>query len=47
MGLDDPGFESKQGEEIFLFSKKCRPALEHTQPVPYFILRRKVVGAWM
>jgi hypothetical protein len=28
MGLDDPGFESKQGEENFPFSKKSRLALQ-------------------
>jgi hypothetical protein len=29
-GLDDPGFISRQGQEIFLFYKMCRPAMGPT-----------------
>jgi hypothetical protein len=31
-GLDDRGFESRQGLRIFLFSTVSRPALGPTQP---------------
>jgi hypothetical protein len=31
-GLDDPGFKSKYGQEIFLFSKLSRPALDPFKP---------------
>jgi hypothetical protein len=31
-GLDDRGFESRQGLGIFLFTTESRPALEPTQP---------------
>jgi hypothetical protein len=31
-GLDDGGFESRQGLKIFLFTTASRPALETTQP---------------
>jgi hypothetical protein len=31
-GLDDPGFESRQGLGIFLFATASRPALGPTQP---------------
>jgi hypothetical protein len=30
--MDDPGFEYRQGQEIFLFSKSSRLALSSTQP---------------
>lgn len=30
-GLDDLGFDCKQGQQIFLFSQPSRPALGHTQ----------------
>jgi hypothetical protein len=31
-GLDDLGFESRQGWEFFLFTSTSRPALEPAQP---------------
>jgi hypothetical protein len=31
-GLDGPGFKSRRGQDIFLFSKPSRPALGPTQP---------------
>jgi hypothetical protein len=48
MGLDNPGYESWQGQEIFLFSKLSRLALGPTQPsvylVPGFFLGSKSGG---
>jgi len=47
--LDDPVFETRWGQEIFLVSKTSRPALGPTQPplqcVPGLFLRCKVAGA--
>jgi hypothetical protein len=31
-GMDDPGFESRQGNEIFVFSKSYRQALGLIHP---------------
>jgi hypothetical protein len=30
-GLEGPGFESLQGQDVYLFSKRRRPALKSTQ----------------
>jgi hypothetical protein len=47
-GLNGLGFEFRQGQEIFVFSKTSRPSLGPTQPpiqwVPGFFLRGK--AAW-
>ena len=47
-GLNDPGFESRQEQEIFLCSKTPRPAPEsihlHVQRMPEFLFRSK--AAW-
>jgi hypothetical protein len=38
-GLDGPGFESRQGNETFLFSKPSRPDLEPIQPPIQWVAR--------
>jgi hypothetical protein len=47
-GLDEPGFESPQGNEIFLFSKSSRQALGLIQPptqwAARFLTGGKVAG---
>jgi hypothetical protein len=47
-GPDGPGFESRQGQQIFLFSKTFRPALGPTQPpikwIPGFFAGVKHLG---
>lgn len=43
--MDDPEFQSRQGHEILLFSKTCRPIVvpsqPHTQWVPQFVRARR------
>jgi hypothetical protein len=36
--LRDPGFQSRRGQEGFLFSKASRPAMEPTQPPVQWIM---------
>jgi hypothetical protein len=36
--MDDAGFDSSQGQEIFLFSKMSRPALWPNQPPVQWVL---------
>ena len=36
--LDDPGFESRQEQEIGLVCNTCRPNLGPTQPPIYYVL---------
>jgi hypothetical protein len=43
-GLDDWGFESRQGLEIFLFSTVFRPAVGPTQPLIHWVSRALSLG---
>jgi hypothetical protein len=49
-GLDDPGFESRQQQEISVFSKISRPALKPAQNPIEWVLELfpggKAAGAW-
>jgi hypothetical protein len=46
--LDGPGFDSGQGQEIFLFSIESRPALGHTQPSIQWVSGALSLGAkWL
>jgi hypothetical protein len=46
-GLDNVGFESRQGQEIFIFSETFRPALDLTQSCAECVTgkRDKAAGA--
>ena len=33
--MDDPGFESRQGQQVFLLSEWSRPDVGPTQPLAY------------
>jgi hypothetical protein len=43
-GLDDRGFESRQGLEIFIFTTVSRPVLGRTQPPIQWVLGALSLG---
>jgi hypothetical protein len=43
-GLEGLGFESQQGQEIFLVSRMSRPALVHTQLLIQWVLKSLPTG---